>query len=81
MRGEPIREVGRDTQKQAAAVGLKNVLTTGLANDYLGYKVNEKDYRHGGNEVDERSYFGPGLSSMPASKAGEAAKRLSGSAR
>lgn len=79
--GEPICEVGLDTQKQVATAGFKNVLTIGLANDYLGYIVNEKEYPHGGYEVDERSYYGPGLGSLLASKAGEAASKLSGSAR
>ena len=79
--GEPICEVGLDTQKQVAAAGFKNVLTIGLANDYLGYIVNEKEYPHAGYEVDERSYYGPGLGSMLAAKAGEAARKLSESAR
>ena len=56
-------------------------LTIGLANDYLGYIVNEKEYPHGGYEVDERSYYGPGLGSLLAAKAGEAARKLSGPAR
>jgi len=79
--GEPICEVGLDTQKQVAAAGFKNVLTIGLANDYLGYIVNEKEYPHGGYEVDERSYYGPGLGSLLAAKAGEAARKLSGTVR
>ena len=64
------------TQKQVAAAGFKNALTIGLANDYLGYIVNEKEYPHGGYEVDERSYYGPGLGSFLANQAGEAARRL-----
>ena len=79
--GEPICEVGLDLQRQVTAAGFKNVLTIGLANDYLGYIVNEKEYPHGGYEVDERSYYGPGLGSLLASKAGEAARKLSGPAR
>jgi len=79
--GEPICEVGLDLQRQVTAAGFKNVLTIGLANDYLGYIVNEKEYPHGGYEVDERSYYGPGLGSLLASKAGEAARKLSESAR
>ena len=75
--GEPICEVGIDTQKQVAAAGFKHVLTIGLANDYLGYIVNEKEYPHGGYEVDERSYYGPGLGTFLATQAGEAARRLS----
>ena len=74
--GEPICEVGMDTQKKVAAAGFKNVLTIGLANDYLGYIVNEKEYPHGGYEVDQRSYYGPGLGSFLATQAGEAAKSM-----
>jgi len=74
--GEPICEVGLDTQKQVAAAGFKNALTIGLANDYVGYIVNEKEYPHGGYEVDQRSYYGPGLGAFLASKAGEAARKL-----
>jgi hypothetical protein len=75
--GEPICEVGMDTQKQVAAAAFKNVLTVGLANDYLGYIVNEKEYPHGGYEVDERSYYGPGLGRLLAAQAGAAARKLS----
>jgi neutral ceramidase len=74
--GEPICEVGMDTQKKVAAAGFKNVLTIGLANDYLGYIVNEKEYPHGGYEVDQRSYYGPGLGSFLATQAGDAARSL-----
>ena len=74
--GEPICEVGLETQKRVAAAGFKTVLTVGLANDYLGYIVNEKEYPHGGYEVDSRSYYGPGLGDFLASQAEEAAKRL-----
>lgn len=74
--GEPICEVGMDTQKQVGAAGFKNVLTIGLANDYIGYIVNEKEYAHAGYEVDSRSYYGPGLGGLLASKAGEAARKL-----
>ena len=74
--GEPICEVGLETQKQVAAAGFQNVLVIGLANDYLGYIVNEKEYPHGGYEVDERSYYGPALGAFLATKAGEAARKL-----
>jgi hypothetical protein len=74
--GEPICEVGLATQKQVAAAGFKHALTIGLANDYLGYIVNEKEYPHGGYEVDQRSYYGPGLGSFLATQAGEAARKL-----
>jgi hypothetical protein len=74
--GEPICEVGVETQKQVGATGFKSVLTIGLANDYLGYIVNEKEYPHGGYEVDQRSYYGPGLGAFLATHAGEAAQKL-----
>jgi neutral ceramidase len=74
--GEPICEVGIETQKQVAAAGFKNVLTIGLANDYVGYIVNEKEYPHAGYEVDERSYYGPGLGTFFATNAGLAARQL-----
>jgi hypothetical protein len=64
------------TQKEVAAAGFQNVLTLGLANDYLGYIVNEQEYLHGGYEVDQRSYYGPGLGRFLATQAGEAARRL-----
>jgi len=74
--GEPICEVGMETEKQVHAAGFKNVIIVGLANDYLGYIVNEKEYPHGGYEVDQRSYYGPGLGAFLASNAGLAARKL-----
>ena len=67
--------------RQVAAAGFKDVLTIGLANDYLGYIVNEKEYAHAGYEVDERSHDGPQLGRLLASKAGEAASKLAKSGR
>jgi neutral ceramidase len=74
--GEPICEVGLETQKQVSSAGFTNVITIGLANDYVGYIVNEKEYPHGGYEVDQRSYYGPGLGTFLASNAGVAARKL-----
>jgi hypothetical protein len=76
--GEPICDVGVETQRQVAAAGFKTALTIGLANDYLGYIVNEKEYPHAGYEVDTRSYYGPGLGTFLSAKAGEAARKLAG---
>jgi hypothetical protein len=67
-----------ETQKKVAAAGFKNALTVGLANDYVGYIVNEKEYHHAGYEVDERSYYGPGLGTFFATNAGLAARQLMG---
>jgi hypothetical protein len=74
--GEPICAVGLETEKQVGAAGFEHVLTIGLANDYLGYIVNEKEYSYAGYEVDERSYYGPGLGSFIASNAAIAARQL-----
>ena len=51
-------------------------MVLGLANDYIGYPVNEKEYAHGGYEVDSRSYYGPHLGSFIAVEAGKAAEGL-----
>lgn len=59
--GEPILEVGRAAQQAVKAHGFEHALVLGLSNDYIGYIVNEKEYAHGGYEVDSRSYYGPGL--------------------
>jgi len=53
-----------------------HVVVVGLANDYLGYIVNEAEYAHGGYEVDARSYYGPGLGTFMAEKAAATAHIL-----
>lgn len=74
--GEPICEVGIETRRQVEAAGAKHTIIIGLANDYIGYILNDKEYKHGGYEVDSRSYYGPGLGDFIAHRAGEAAKKL-----
>lgn len=74
--GEPILEVGRATQQGVKSHGFEHVLVLGLANDYLGYIVNEKEYAHGGYEVDSRSYYGPGLGTFIAEHAARTAAAL-----
>lgn len=74
--GEPICEVGIETRRQVEAAGAKQAIIIGLTNDYIGYILNEKEYKHGGYEVDSRSYYGPGLGDFIAQQAGEAAKKL-----
>ena len=59
--GEPIMEVGQSVENKLKEMGAEHPLTVGLANDYIGYIVNEKEYAHGGYEVESRSYYGPGL--------------------
>ncbi len=74
--GEPILEVGRATQQGVKSHGFEHVLVLGLANDYIGYIVNEKEYAHGGYEVDSRSYYGPGLGTFIAEHAVRTAAAL-----
>lgn len=74
--GEPICEVGIETRRRVESAGAKHVIIIGLANDYIGYILNEKEYKHGGYEVDSRSYYGPNLGEFIAAQAGEAAKQL-----
>jgi neutral ceramidase len=74
--GEPICEVGLDATKRVEALGFKHAIVIGLANDYIGYVVNEKEYAHAGYEVDSRSYYGPGLGTFIAENAAKAASRL-----
>jgi hypothetical protein len=74
--GEPLCEVGRAVESSVRAAGLDNVITVGLANDYIGYLVNEKEYAHGGYEVDQRSYYGPGLGAFLAEESENAARQL-----
>jgi hypothetical protein len=74
--GEPILEVGRAVRKKVMDCGFKRGIVVGLANDYIGYIVNEKEYSHGGYEVDSRSYYGPGLGDFIAEHAKRAAESL-----
>jgi hypothetical protein len=74
--GEPILEVGRATQQGVKTHCFEHVLVLGLANDYIGYIVNEKEYAHGGYEVDSRSYYGPGLGTFIAQHAASTAAAL-----
>ncbi|MBI3117880.1 MAG: neutral/alkaline non-lysosomal ceramidase N-terminal domain-containing protein [Candidatus Hydrogenedentes bacterium] len=75
--GEPISEVGAAVRQGLGALGCSHVMVIGLANDYLGYILNAKEYAHGGYEVDQRSFYGPTLGELlatAASKVASAAK-------
>lgn len=74
--GEPILEVGHAAQQGVKVHGYEHVLVLGLANDYVGYIVNDKEYAHGGYEVDSRSYYGPGLGAFIAEHAASTAAML-----
>ena len=74
--GEPILEVGHAVHHSVGARGFEKVVVIGLANDYIGYIVNEKEYAHGGYEVDSRSYYGPGLGAFITEHAGKTAQLL-----
>ncbi len=60
--GEPICEVGLAAEAALRKAGAKSTLTIGLANDYIGYILNEKEY------------YGPGLGDFIAKQAGVAAQ-------
>jgi len=79
--GEPILEVGRAAKQGVGALGFEQVVVVGLASDYIGYIVNEKEYAHGGYEVDARSYYGPGLGAFIAANAAKTAEPLRGEQR
>jgi hypothetical protein len=70
--GEAICEVGLATEAALREAGVAEPITVGLANDYIGYIVNEKEYAHGGYEVDQRSYYGPTLGARIAAFAAKA---------
>lgn len=67
--GEPICEVGRATEAALKDAGVPEPIVIGLANDYIGYILNAKEYAHGGYEVDQRSYYGPTLGKRIAESA------------
>ena len=71
--GEAICEVGLATEEGVRKAGASTAIAIGLANDYIGYILNEKEYRHGGYEVDSRSYYGPGLGKLIAEKTAKSA--------
>ena len=74
--GEPILEVGQSVAKSVTVQGFDRAVVIGLANDYIGYIVNEKEFAHGGYEVESRSYYGPGLGTFVAQRAGDIARSL-----
>ena len=73
--GEPICEVGLATEAALREAGVAEPITVGLANDYIGYILNAKEYAHGGYEVDQRSFYGPTLGERIAQFAREAVMR------
>jgi len=59
--GEPLCAVGSSCHEALLRSGFRDAMVIGLANDYLGYIVNEEEYDHGGYEVEHRSFYGPSL--------------------
>lgn len=74
--GEPIAEVGRATETAIKNLGAAHAVTVSLANDYVGYILNAKEYAHGGYEVDSRSYYGPGLGDVIVRETARSAEGL-----
>jgi neutral ceramidase len=77
--GEPIHDVGLAVRTALTDAGLEHPVVIGLANDYIGYLVTAPEYAHGGYEVDQRSYYGPGLGDFLATHMGQAAQALQAS--
>ncbi len=75
--GEPILEVGQAVRKGVVEQGFSRAVAVGLANDYIGYLVSEKEFAHGGYEVELRSYYGPGLEAFLV----EQTKKIAGDLR
>ena len=78
--GEPIMEVGQAVEEGFADSDFELPLAIGLANDYIGYIVNEKEYAHGGYEVESRSYYGSGLGAFIETEIALMGKKLAGKA-
>ena len=74
--GEPILAVAQAVRQAVQAAGIERAVPVGLANDYIGYIVNEKEYAHGGYEVESRSYYGPRLGAFMTEQAGALAKTV-----
>lgn len=79
--GEPLLVTAQTVEKRVIGAGYASAIVIGLANDYIGYLVNDTEYAHGGYEVESRSYYGPGLGAFLADEAGKlAAGMASGNA-
>jgi hypothetical protein len=74
--GEPLMAVGHAVRDAVLSLGFEEVVVAGLANDYIGYLVNESEYAHGGYEVESRSYYGPGLGRFLAEHSRQCAEKL-----
>ena len=74
----PVARVTASSQAlaQADRLAAPTGVVIGLANDYIGYIVNEKEFAHGGYEVESRSYYGHGLGTFVAQRAGDIARSL-----
>ena len=74
--GEPILAVGWAIERHIHRNDIELPLVIGLANDYVGYIVDEKEYARGGYEVESRSFYGPGLGNFFVEQAGHASRML-----
>ncbi len=71
--GEPIAEVGLEIKLKSRMFGFKYPAIVGLANDYIGYIVNEKEYKKGGYEA-TMCFFGKNAGSIISDAALKAVK-------
>lgn len=71
--GEPIAEVGLEIKLKSRKAGFKHPAIVGLANDYIGYIVNEKEYKKGGYET-TMCFFGKNTGAIISDAALKAVK-------
>ncbi len=75
--GEPVCDVGRAVARVVVEkAGASDAVVAGLANNYIRYIANEQEYAHGGYEVRDRSYYGPGLGDFIVEQCAQAAQRI-----
>lgn len=75
---EPGVEVGQDLQARLRSRGFPSPWIVAPANNYIGYLVEEEDYRRGGYEA-RISFYGPGMANWVKGKMLELAQGMKGS--
>lgn len=72
---EPGVEVGRDLQARLQSRGFSSSWIVAPANNYIGYLIEEEDYRRGGYEA-RISFYGPGMANWVKGKVLELAQGM-----
>lgn len=74
---EPGVEVGRDLQARLQSRGFPSPWIVAPANNYIGYLIEEEEYRRGGYEA-RLSFYGPGMAEWVKGKVLELARGMGG---